>query len=89
MICKKLLLSAGACILFSTGFAQLEEQELNPVTVTASLNPITTSKTGRNILVIKGDLFQQLPVNSIDEFCVTCLVLKCRHADPWVRKAIL
>ena len=27
MICKKLLLSAGACILFSTGFAQQEEQE--------------------------------------------------------------
>lgn len=67
MISKKLLLSAGACILFSTGFAQQEERELNPVTVTASLNPIATSKTGRNILVIKGDSFQQLPVNSIDE----------------------
>ena len=41
--------------------------ELNPVTVTASLNPIAASQTGRNILVIGGDRFQQLPVNSIDE----------------------
>lgn len=67
MIFKKLLLSAGAFAFFSISHAQEEELELNPITVTASLHPMAASKTGRNILVINGDRFQQLPVNSIDE----------------------
>lgn len=40
---------------------------LDPVTVTADLQATPSSRTGRNIQVIKGDMFAQLPVNSIDE----------------------
>ncbi len=47
--------------------AQTKELELDPVTITSSLNSLTTSKTGRNIIVIKGESFAKLPVNSIDE----------------------
>lgn len=52
-------------ILGKTTFAQ--ETELDPVTVTASLNPAKSSQTGRNLIVIKGERFAQLPVHSIDE----------------------
>ena len=45
----------------------LAQQELDPVTITTSLQPISSSSTGRNILVIKGEQFAKLPVNSIDE----------------------
>lgn len=45
--------------------AQLNE--LDPVTVTSTLLPMSSSLTGRNITVIKGDQFSRLPVNSIDE----------------------
>jgi iron complex outermembrane receptor protein len=47
--------------------AQDKEIDLDPVTVTSSLSPLNASKTGRNIFVIKGDRFNTLPVNSIDE----------------------
>lgn len=47
--------------------AQETEIELDPVTVTATLTPLSVSKTGRNILIIKGDQINRLPVNSIDE----------------------
>jgi vitamin B12 transporter len=40
---------------------------LDPVTVTSSLIEKRSSETGRNIAVIKGDYFQNLPVNSIDD----------------------
>ena len=43
------------------------QQELDPVTITASIQPISASATGRNILIIKGEQFSRLPVNSIDE----------------------
>lgn len=46
-------------------FAQ--EAELDPVTVTASLQPVSASATGRNIAVIKGEQFAKLPVHSVDE----------------------
>jgi len=63
------------CIIFlfflflitASSFAQQNEIELDPVTVTSSLLPTQSSKTGRNILVIKGDQFLNLPINSIDE----------------------
>ena len=51
-------------LLLLTANAQVE---LDPVTVTASLNPVQSSRTGRNILVIKGEAFSKLPVHSIDE----------------------
>jgi len=41
--------------------------ELNPITVTASLNPMPALKTGRNIITIGGETFSNLPVHSIDE----------------------
>lgn len=41
--------------------------ELDPVTVSSSLSSLLSSKTGRNIVVIKGEQFAKLPVNSIDD----------------------
>lgn len=40
---------------------------LDPVTVTAGFSPVQASKTGRNLVVLKGEQFYKLPVNSIDE----------------------
>src|SRR3978361_2092596 len=47
-------------------FAQTNN-DLDPVTVTASIAPIATSKTGRNITVIKGEQLDKQPIHSIDE----------------------
>ena len=47
--------------------AQDQEANLDPVTITSSLSPEKISKTGRNIYVIKGERFNNLPVNSVDE----------------------
>lgn len=47
--------------------AQEKEVELDPITITASITPLSASKTGRNIIIIKGDLLSKMPVNSIDE----------------------
>ncbi len=44
-----------------------QEIELDPVTVTASLSRQKSSQTGRNITIIKGELFHKLPVQSLDE----------------------
>jgi iron complex outermembrane receptor protein len=52
---------------FSTKLKAQQEVELDPVTITSAINPITLSKTGRNILVISGERIKSLPVNSIDE----------------------
>ena len=57
------LLSIFIC---QSGFSQIDST-LDPVTVTATLTPQTISKTGRNITVINGNTFKQMPVNSIDE----------------------
>ena len=66
MIRTTSLLFTLLLLLFQPCFSQ-KENELDPVTVTASLSPVTQSKTGRNITIIKGSEFQNLPVNSIDE----------------------
>lgn len=55
------LLSLGSLFAFS------QESDLDPVTVTATFNPARLSQTGRNLLVIKGERFAQLPVHSLDE----------------------
>lgn len=47
--------------------AQEQASDLDPVTVTSSVNPILSSRTGRNVFVIKGDRFLDLPVQSVDE----------------------
>ncbi len=48
-------------------FSQQNELELDPVTVTASIQPRNVSQTGRNIISFNGDQFANLPVHSIDE----------------------
>lgn len=63
---KKFVLSWGALSMLCFNVCA-QEQDLDPVTVTASMNPAKISQTGRNLIVIKGDRFTQLPVNSIDE----------------------
>jgi iron complex outermembrane receptor protein len=40
---------------------------LDPVVVSAGFSPAQRSKTGRNIIVIRGEEISKLPVNSIDE----------------------
>lgn len=53
---------------FAAGFSFAQKEvDLNPVTITATRSPQQVSETGRNITIIEGKLFQQLPVNSIDE----------------------
>lgn len=64
----KFLIVVSLAYLCSTNLhAQQAEVELDPVTITATLHPVSSSATGRNITVIKGEQFSQLPVNSIDE----------------------
>ncbi|TDE12027.1 TonB-dependent receptor plug domain-containing protein [Dyadobacter psychrotolerans] len=53
-------------ILFSQNIIA-QEISLDPVTVTSSLTEKRASETGRNIAVIKGEYFQNLPVHSIDD----------------------
>lgn len=48
-------------------FAQEKQYELSNVTVTASLLEQQQKETGRNIVSIKGDYFNSLPVHSVDE----------------------
>ncbi|TWR31429.1 TonB-dependent receptor [Mucilaginibacter pallidiroseus] len=40
---------------------------LDPVTITATLKPMAGSKTGRNLIVIKGEDIAKYPVHSLDE----------------------
>ncbi len=54
-------------LLFLIGTASAQEISLDPVTITSSLIEKRASETGRNIAVIKGDYFQNLPVHSIDD----------------------
>lgn len=46
-------------------FAQ--DINLDPVTITSSLVEKRASETGRNMAVIQGDYFKNLPVNSVDD----------------------
>ncbi len=47
--------------------AQKENVVLNNITVTANLLEQQQKITGRNIISIKGEQFNQLPVHSLDE----------------------
>jgi len=66
------------CFFSIVSFSQ--ETDLDPVTITSSLNPLKTSTTGRNLIVIKGERFAQLPVHSIDELLryVPCVEVQAR-----------
>lgn len=48
-------------------YAQDQSSPLDPVTISTSLTPEKTSRTGRNIFVVRGDQLTTLPVHSIDE----------------------
>ena len=63
---RRLTVFLISIFICQSGFSQIDST-LDPVTVTATLTPQTISKTGRNITVINGDMFKQMPVNSIDE----------------------
>lgn len=64
-----LLASAIATYTFGQGKTSETERtsELDPVTITTSINPEKASQTGRDLIVIKGERFANLPVHSIDE----------------------
>ncbi len=64
MKAKSLILALVVCSLAK---AQNIDSLLNPVTVTASLQELPASKTGRNIISISGAYFSQLPIHSIDD----------------------
>lgn len=57
-----LLLSASAAANI-----QAQEVELDGVTITSALMEKRASETGRNIVIIKGSQFNNLPVHSIDD----------------------
>lgn len=64
---KPLALCLLTCLVTNCSFAQEKTSDLDPVTVTASINPEKASQTGRNLFVIKGERFVNLPVHSVDE----------------------
>ena len=68
MCLKHISVFAAACLPMAAGLlAQEKENNLDPVTITATLNPVVSSKTGRNLFVIKGDDLSKFPVHSVDE----------------------
>lgn len=64
---RKIVFCVFTSALFNASIAQEKISELDPVTVTASMNPEKASQTGRDLLVIKGERFANLPVHSVDE----------------------
>ncbi len=56
-----------ALLVFPLSSLAQTDTTLDAVTVTASLSPSRTSQTGRNVLVVRPERLQQLPVHSIDE----------------------
>ncbi len=64
MKAKSLILALVLCSIVK---AQNIDSLLNPVTVTASLQELPASKTGRNITSISGAYFSQLPIHSLDD----------------------
>src|SRR5215211_5365398 len=57
----------ASLLFYSSSLKAQNATELDPVTVTAGLTTQNQSHTGRNIFVIKGEKFNDLPVHSIDE----------------------
>jgi vitamin B12 transporter len=64
---NNLLKSISFIFIFASRLSLAQEISLDPVTITSSLAEKRASETGRNIAVIKGDYFQNLPVHSIDD----------------------
>jgi vitamin B12 transporter len=62
---RKLFLAAT---LLSSGISFSQSViDLNPITVISTRTPQKISETGRNITILDGSLFAQMPVNSVDE----------------------
>lgn len=59
------------CFVMATCASQFvwaqAQYDLNPVSITAARLPQKLNETGRNITVLDGKMFQQLPVQSLDE----------------------
>lgn len=64
---KPIALCFLTSIVINHTYAQEKISELDPVTITTSINPEKASQTGRDLIVIKGERFASLPVHSIDE----------------------
>lgn len=64
---KPIALCLVTALVTINSFAQEKVSELDPVTITTSINPEKASQTGRNLTVIKGERFANLPVHSVDE----------------------
>jgi vitamin B12 transporter len=64
---RRIALCVLTSAIMSSPFAQEKISELDPVTITTSINPEKASQTGRDLVVIKGERFVNLPVHSIDE----------------------
>lgn len=64
---QKIILLPFILILAAGSTATAQETTLNPVTVAASLSQQRASETGRNITIIQGERFKDLPVHSLDE----------------------
>jgi iron complex outermembrane receptor protein len=61
------ILLLASLIFCASASAQETASELDPVTITTSLTPEKASQTGRDLFVIKGERFANLPVHSVDE----------------------
>lgn len=65
---KQLIAWAGLiCFAATSSSIQAQETTLDDITITSSLTAVKASQTGRNVLIIKGETFHQLPVHSLDE----------------------
>lgn len=67
MITKKIRIFITVLFIIATSATYSQLVELDPVTITSSLDPMSASATGRNILVVKGEQFAKLPIHSLDE----------------------
>lgn len=61
------VLVAAQLFLTVNNVSAQKETSLDPITVTSSLVEKRASETGRNITIIKGEVFSKLPVHSLDE----------------------
>lgn len=67
MAMRNRMIAGTLLLVFNVGSGMAQQTDLDPVTITASMNPIKASQTGRNLIVIKGEKFAALPVHSVDE----------------------
>lgn len=68
---RAFLLTLSACSIIYNLLGQNTFSDtipsLDPVVISATFAPTQSSKTGRNIITVKGEQIANLPVNSIDE----------------------